>query len=57
MNLLPPALRGKLFLGFTADTDPETAAGAFTQRYGKPPEWILDSLGVLYVGPIPEVQS
>lgn len=55
MNLLPDALRGKFFRGFTPDTDPEEAAAIFKARYGRQPEWILDSLGVLYVGPIPEV--
>ena len=53
MNLLPDGLRGRYFLAFSPDTSPEMAAARFLQRFGRPPEWILDSLGILFVGPVP----
>ena len=39
---------------FTQDHSEEGASGKFLQRYGRPPEWVVEHLGWLYVGPIPE---
>lgn len=48
-----PDLTQGLWRGFTADHDEAEAAQSFEQRYGKPPEYIVEDRGVLFVGPIP----
>ena len=39
---------------FTLDHSEEGASGKFASRYGCPPDWVVEHLGWLYVGPIPE---
>ena len=39
---------------FTLDHGEEGASDKFASRYGHPPEWVVEHLGWLYVGPIPE---
>lgn len=42
------------YLCFTTSTDETEAAQRFQDRYGQPPDQILDFKGLLWVGPIPE---
>ena len=53
MSATPDLARG-LWRGFTVDHDEADAARRFEQRYGQPPEYIVEDRGVLWVGPIPE---
>lgn len=58
MNGTPtPDLTHHHYLGFTLDEPEDYAAQRFHQRYGAPPEHIIESLGILYVGPIPDAIS
>ena len=41
---------------FTSTTAEEVAAAQFQNRYGEPPEWVIEWRGWLYVGPIPEAR-
>lgn len=41
---------------FTGNMDETSAAIQFENRYGQPPEYIVEWRGWLYVGPIPEVR-
>lgn len=53
-----PAIAGLTWLAFSLDHSEDDAARCFQQRYGKPPRYITENLGLLLVGPIPsEVQS
>lgn len=49
-----PDLTSRHYRGFTLDESEEAVSAQFTRRYGAPPEYIVESLGLLYVGPIPE---
>ena len=42
------------YMMFTLDHSEVDAAAEFESRYGEKPEWIIEHLGNLYVGPIPE---
>ena len=53
-----PTVVGRTWLAFSLDHDEDDAARRFQQRYGAPPRYITENLGLLLVGPIPsEVQS
>ena len=39
--------------GFTLDHDELEAAAFFERRYGKQPDYIIERLGLLRLGPIP----
>lgn len=53
-----PAIVGLTWLAFSLDHSEDDAARRFQQRYGQPPRYITENLGLLLVGPIPsEVQS
>lgn len=43
------------WIGFTLDEREESAAATFQKRYGRQPEYVFESRGLLLVGPIPEV--
>jgi hypothetical protein len=45
------------YLMFTPDVDADTAARRFRDKYGQHPDHIVDHLGNLYVGPVPERRS
>jgi hypothetical protein len=49
----PELLRSHRWLGFTLDQDEDAAARKFETRFGVPPAFIAEFLGVLFVGPIP----
>lgn len=49
----PPDPHDHAFRGFTLDTTEDEAAASFQRRYGRPPEYIVEALGILLVGPIP----
>lgn len=40
-------------LAFTLDHDEDDAARLFMQRYGQPPEHIIEQSGLLWLGPVP----
>lgn len=42
---------------WTADSDEMAAVASFKDRYGKPPEWVIEHLGHLWIGPIPEEEQ
>ncbi len=46
-------LQRRHWRGYTRDTDEAEAARLFTDRYGAPPEFIVESKGILLAGPIP----
>lgn len=54
---LPEGLRDFAWQCFTSDTSAEDAAARFQDRHGRPPEYILESLNNLLVGPVPEESS
>lgn len=54
-GLAPDQAEGGVWLGFTADHGEEDAARRFRERYGRPPGYIVESLGLLLVGPVPPV--
>lgn len=54
-GLAPDPAEGGVWLGFTADHSEEDAARRFQERYGRPPGYIVESLGLLLVGPVPLV--
>ncbi len=41
------------YLAFTPDHDEADAAAAFQARFGRPPEYIVESHGILWLGPVP----
>lgn len=49
----PLDLAGRAWRCFRADVREEDAAAHFQALYGRPPEFILEDHGVLFVGPIP----
>ncbi len=51
---LVEALQGRAWRGFSLDTKEEAAAARFVELYGRPPEFIVESHGVLLVGPAPD---
>ena len=44
-------------LCYTLDTDEHAAALAYRERYGVPPEHIVEAAGLLWLGPIPEEEE
>lgn len=48
------AMLGPLYLAFTADTPQDAAVQRFVERYGRAPQELLPSLGIVLVGPIEE---
>ena len=48
----PPDPAGHTWHAFTLDTTEENAAGTFVQRYGRQPEFVFDSRGLLLCGPV-----
>jgi hypothetical protein len=54
-----PDPRGEVWGAFTLDHDPDDAARCFLRRYGRPPRYAFDGLGVgglLLVGPVPGLE-
>ena len=51
----PPDPAGHVWRAFSLDTPEEEAAAAFLRRYGRMPEFVFESRGLLLCGPIPEV--
>ena len=49
----PPDPAGHSWRAFTLDTPEEEAAAAFLRRYGRPPEFVFESRGLLLCGPVP----
>lgn len=47
--------RARSWLGFTGDHDKLDAARSFVLRYGQRPCYVLESRGLLLVGPIPQL--
>lgn len=48
-----PDPRGATWRAFTLDHDEGDAAAAFLRRYGQPPRFVFENLGLLLVGPVP----
>ena len=48
-----PDPSGCYYLAFTRDHDEADAAAVFLRRYGQPPGYIIENLGLLLVGPVP----
>lgn len=48
-----PDPAGHAWRAFTLDTAAEDAAAAFQRRYGRQPEYLFESRGILLAGPIP----
>jgi hypothetical protein len=48
-----PDPAGHAWRAFTLDTKEEEAAAAFLRRYGRTPEFVFESRGLLLAGPIP----
>jgi hypothetical protein len=44
----------RFYVCFELADDEEEAARKFEARYGQPPDFIFDSKGLLFVGPIPK---
>jgi hypothetical protein len=42
------------YLAFTLDHNEDEAAARFLTRFGAPPDTIIESHGILLVGPVPE---
>ena len=51
----PPEPAGHAWRAFTLDTPEEEAAAVFARRYGRNPEFVFESRGLLLCGPVPEV--
>lgn len=49
----PPEPGDKYFMAFTLDHDEGLAAAVFLRRYGRNPEFVFESRGLLLCGPIP----
>lgn len=49
-----PDPSGSYWLAFTDDHDEGNAAATFRRRYGQPPRWVFENLGLLLVGPVPD---
>ena len=45
------------YLAFTLDESEDYAAARFIARFGTPPETIIESHGILLVGPVPEEET
>lgn len=53
-----PVLPGSSWLAFTIDHDEADAARVFEERFGRPPEYIAESIGpLLLVGPVPGLEG
>ena len=42
---------------WTSETDEDLAIRRFQDRYGQPPEWVIDHAGFLWVGPVPATRG
>lgn len=42
---------------YTLDTNEDDAARLFVQRYGQPPERIIEAKGLLWLGPVPSKEA
>lgn len=51
-----PDPRGATWRAFTLDHDESDAAAAFLRRYGQPPRFVFEHLGLLLVGPVPGLE-
>ena len=51
----PPDPGDRFFMAFSLDHDEGAAAVVFERRYGRNPEFVFESRGLLLAGPIPEV--
>ena len=49
----PPEPGDRFFMAFSLDHDEGLAALVFARRYGRPPEFVFESRGLLLCGPIP----
>ena len=49
----PPDPAGHAWRAFTLDTPEEEAAAVFARRYGRNPEYVFESRGLLLCGPVP----
>lgn len=49
----PPEPGDRFFLAFSLDHDEGAAAAVFLRRYGRPPEYVFESRGLLLVGSVP----
>lgn len=49
----PPEPGDRFFMAFTLDHDEGLAAAVFLRRYGRQPEFVFESRGLLLCGPIP----
>lgn len=49
-----PGEFGALWQMFSLDHDEEKAARDFQRRHGRPPEYIVEFAGALWIGPAPE---
>ncbi len=47
----------QLHLCYTLDHNEDEAAAIFRQRFGVPPDHIVEQSGLLWLGPIPETQE
>ena len=52
-----PDPAGSYWRAFTLDTSEDDAAAAFLRRYGQPPRYIFENLGLLLVGPVPGLEG
>ena len=57
MNTDTPAPANGFWLAFSLDHKEDEAAASFRQRFGQPPQFIVESRGLLRVGPVPEGQE
>jgi len=52
-----PNPTGSYWRAFTLDKSEDDAAAAFLRRYGQPPRYIFENLGLLLVGPVPGLEG
>lgn len=52
-----PDPRGALWRAFTLDHDETDAVAVFLRRYGQPPRFVFENLGLLLVGPVPGLEG
>lgn len=46
-------LQRRSWRAFTRDHNEADASRLFTERYGRPPEYIIEAKGILLLGPVP----
>lgn len=47
-------LHNRFWRGFTPDHDPQDAVRIFESRYGRRPDYVIKTVNLLAVGPVPE---